>query len=129
VKCAALLKPWALRHDLKTTCCRSHGNNGVIHGHPERHLPGLLNLGFPGIDGDVLIHLLTDVAASQGSSCTSGSFESSHVLRAMGINDDLARASLRFGVGRFNTLDEINRAATAITSTVERAKLATGRDQ
>ncbi len=53
----------------------------VVHGHPTNNLPGLLNIGFQGIDGDVFIHCLKDVAVSQGSSCAAGSFEPSHVLR------------------------------------------------
>lgn len=95
--------------------------NAVIHGHPERNLPGLLNIGFPEIDGDVLIHCLSGVAASQGSSCSAGSFESSHVLRAIGVSDDLARASLRLGIGRFNSEGDIEAAAAAIAFAVQRA--------
>ena len=72
----------------------------VVHGRQDNTLPGLLNLGFPGVDGDDLIHCLKGVAVSQGSSCSSGKLEPSHVLRTLGISDDLARASLRFGVGR-----------------------------
>ncbi len=96
----------------------------VIHGHPERYLPGLLSVGFPNVDGDVLIHFLSDVAASQGSSCSAGSFEPSHVLRAMGVNDSLAGATLRLGVGRFNTNEDISRAAELITTAVEQARKA-----
>jgi cysteine desulfurase len=98
--------------------------DAVVHGHPERRLAGLLNIGFPGIDGDVFIQLLTGVAASQGSSCTTGSFEPSHVLRAIGISDDLARASLRLGVGRFNTAKDIEKAAKLISDAVDRARWA-----
>lgn len=94
----------------------------VIHGHPEHRLPGLLNVGFPETDGDVLIHLLTDVAVSQGSSCTTGAFEPSHVLRAIGVSDDLAKASVRFGVGRFTTEEEVARAVRYVISAVERAR-------
>ncbi len=96
--------------------------NAVFHGHPVRRLPGLLNVGFPEIDGDVFFQLLRGVAASQGSSCSAGSFESSHVLRATGVPDDLARASLRLGVGRFNTETEIERAAELIAAAVCRAR-------
>ena len=97
----------------------------VLHGHPGQQLPGLLNLGFPDVDGDVFIHLLTGVAASQGSSCSAGSFEPSHVLRAMGVSDNLARASLRLGVGRFNTDEDITRAAELIIAAVDQARRAT----
>lgn len=98
--------------------------DATVHGHPDRILPGLLNLGFPGLDGDVFIHLLTGVAASQGSSCSAGSFEPSHVLRAIGVPDELARASLRLGVGRFTSGEEIDRAADLIIATVRRARSA-----
>ncbi len=94
----------------------------VVHGQQGNTLPGLLNLGFPGVDGDDLIHCLKGVAVSQGSSCSSGSFEPSHVLRALGINDDLARASIRMGVGRFTTADEIDQATELIVAAVETLK-------
>ena len=94
----------------------------VVHGHPEKHLPGLLSLGFPDVDGDLLIHFLSDVAASQGSSCSVGSFQPSHVLRAMGVCDSLAGATLRLGVGRFNTNDDIATAAKKVIAAVEQAR-------
>jgi cysteine desulfurase len=96
----------------------------VTHGHPDQQLPGLLNLGFPDVEGDVFIQLLTGVAASQGSSCSAGSFEPSHVLRAIGVSDELARASLRLGVGRFNTAEEIKRAAELIIVAAKQSRLA-----
>jgi len=99
--------------------------DAVIHGDPKEHLPGLLNIGFPDVDGDVFIQLLTGVAASQGSSCSAGSFEPSHVLRAIGVSDSVARASIRLGVGRFNTGDDINRAAELIAAAVSQARRAT----
>ena len=99
--------------------------DALVHGQSQQVLPGLLNIGIPEIDGDVFIHLLTGVAASQGSSCSAGSFEPSHVLRAIGVPDSLARASLRLGVGRFTTADEVDRAAELIVEAVERARQAT----
>lgn len=95
----------------------------VVHGNATVRLPGLLNVGFPGIDGDAFIHLLSGIAVSQGSSCSAGSFEPSHVLRAMGISDQLARASVRLGIGRFNTESDITLAADLITTAVNRARL------
>jgi len=94
----------------------------IMHGPRDNTLPGLLNVGFPGVDGDDLIYCLKGVAVSQGSSCSTGSFEPSHVLRAMGVADDLARASIRMGVGRFTTVHEIDRAATFIIAAVETSK-------
>jgi cysteine desulfurase len=90
----------------------------IVHGHSHCTLPGLLNIGFPGVDGDVLIHALRGVAVSQGSSCSAGSIEPSHVLRALGVSDELARASIRMGVGRFTTADEIDRAADLFVKAV-----------
>lgn len=94
----------------------------IVHGHSSETLPGLLNIGFPGVDGDVLIHSLKGVAVSQGSSCSAGSFEPSHVLRALGVNDELARASIRIGCGRFTLTEEIDQAAELIVAAVERLK-------
>ncbi|MEX1096289.1 MAG: cysteine desulfurase family protein [Planctomycetales bacterium] len=92
--------------------------SAVVHGHPGLTLPGLLNIGFPEVDGDVLIHSLRGVALSQGSSCSAGSFEPSHVLRALGVGDALARASIRMGVGRFSTPEEIDSAAELIVKAI-----------
>jgi cysteine desulfurase len=94
--------------------------SAVVHGHATERLPGLLSVGFPGIDGDVLLHALQGVAVSQGSACSSGSFGPSHVLRAMGVADALARSTLRFGIGRFNTQEEMERAAGMVAQAVAR---------
>lgn len=110
-----------LRDQLQTLL-RAAFSDAVIHGHPDQRLPGLLNIGFLGLDGDVFVQLLRGVAASQGSSCSAGSFEPSHVLRAVGVSDNLARSSLRLGVGRFTTEVEIQKAATLIADAVDRAK-------
>lgn len=91
-----------------------------VHGHPTETIPGLLSVGFQGVDGDVLIHSLQGVAISQGSSCSAGSYEPSHVLRAMGVCDDLAKATVRFGIGRFNAEAEIDRAAELVSRTISR---------
>jgi len=91
----------------------------IVHGPEANGLPGLLNLGFPGIDGDDLINCLKGVAVSQGSSCSARSFEPSYVLRALGIGDELARASIRIGVGRFTTASEVDEAAKRIIAAVQ----------
>jgi cysteine desulfurase len=98
--------------------------NLVVHGDPAENLPGLLNVGFPGIDGDALVFALKRVAVSQGASCSAESFEPSHVLRAIGVSDALARASFRFGVGRFTTEDEIDRAAEFVVEALGRLRQA-----
>jgi len=79
----------------------------MLNGHPTERLPGNLNLGFDFVKGEALLMGLRGVAVSSGSACTSASPEPSHVLRALGIDDELAHGSLRFGLGRFNTPDEV----------------------
>ena len=74
----------------------------------RERLPGNLNLSFADVDGEALMMAMRDVAVSSGSACTSANPEPSHVLRAMGLDEDLARASLRFGLGRFTTAEEID---------------------
>lgn len=86
----------------------------VVHGHPTNSLPGLLSVGFPGVDGDEFLFALRDLAISQGAACTAGSPEPSHVLTALGVGYDLARSSFRFGVGRFTSEEEIGRAASEV---------------
>lgn len=81
-----------------------------LNGHPEQRLPGTLNVSFPGLDVGELLGALPEVAASAGSACASLKAGSSHVLEAMGLADERA-ATLRFGLGRFTTPDEIERAA------------------
>jgi cysteine desulfurase len=93
---------------------RESGCDLVVHGHPVKSLPGLLSVGFPGVDGDQFLFALRDVAISQGAACTSGSPEPSHVLTAMGIGYELARSSFRFGAGRFTTAEEITQAVEEV---------------
>ncbi|MFO0895948.1 MAG: cysteine desulfurase family protein [Pirellulales bacterium] len=87
-----------------------------------RRLPGNLNVGFPGVDGEALLLEMRDVAVSSGAACTSVSPEPSHVLRALGLDDDLVRASLRFGLGRGTTAEEIDFTIGAVVDAVERLK-------
>jgi len=76
-------------------------------GHPERRLPGNLNACFTGVDADAILVGLHEIALSTGSACASGSGEPSHVLRALGLPDALARSALRIGIGRGNTAEEL----------------------
>jgi cysteine desulfurase len=95
---------------------------GGIHlnGHPTQRLPGNLNLSIDGIDGQaLLLGLQPTIALSSGSACTSAKLAPSHVLKAIGRSDPLAYASLRFGIGRFNTLEDIDRAATTTFNTIQ----------
>ena len=93
-----------------------------LNGHPTDRLPGNLNLSFVDVDGEALMMAMRDVAVSSGSACSAADPEPSHVLRAMGLDEDLARSSLRFGLGRFTTEDEIDFAAGAVASAVERLR-------
>ncbi len=90
----------------------------TINGSMEQRLPGNLNLSFAHVDGEALMMALNDIAVSSGSACTTAAIEPSHVLRAIGISDDLAHSSIRFGIGRFNTDAEIDYVADRIVETV-----------
>lgn len=93
-----------------------------VNGHPTSHLPGLLHLSFGSLDGETLMFALKEVAVSQGSSCTSGSMKPSHVLRAIGLSEEWARGSIRFGIGRFTTEEEIDWASDRVVETVRRVR-------
>jgi cysteine desulfurase len=79
----------------------------TLNGHPGERLPGNLNLSFAFVKGEALLMGLRGVCVSSGSACTSASPEPSYVLRALGVDDELAHSSLRFGLGRFNTAEEV----------------------
>lgn len=85
-------------------------------------LPGNLNCAFPLVNGEALMMNMKDVAVSSGSACTSANPEPSHVLRALGLSEDLTRASLRFGLGRFNTEEEVEFAVQSVAETVRRLR-------
>jgi cysteine desulfurase len=91
-------------------------------GTAERRLPGNLNLSFSGVEGEALLVSMKDVAVSSGSACTSASLEPSHVLTAIGVPADLAHASIRFGVGRWTTEEEIDFAAETAVAAVARLR-------
>jgi cysteine desulfurase len=87
-----------------------------VNGDPEHRLPGNLNLSFPGLTAPELIAACSTVAMSTGSACTSASVEPSYVLRALGLPDALANASIRLGLGRFTTGDEVDFASDALAA-------------
>lgn len=96
--------------------------NGPELDDPALRLAGNLNCSFAGVDGEALMMSMRDLSVSSGSACTSANPEPSHVLRALGISDDLTRASLRFGLGRFNTEAEVDFAVELVSDAVLRLR-------
>ncbi len=93
-----------------------------LNGHPTERLPGNLNLSFAYVEGESLLMGISDVAVSSGSACTSATLEPSYVIRALGINEELAHSSIRFGLGRFNTEEEVDYVTERITKEVRRLR-------
>lgn len=93
-----------------------------INGSMKHRYPGNLNLSFAYIEGESMILAIKDLAVSSGSACTSSSLEPSYVLRSIGVGDELAHTSMRFGIGRFSTEEEIDYAADLILSKIEKLR-------
>ena len=85
-------------------------------------MPGNLNVGFAGVDSDALLMSLHDLALSSGSACTSATVEPSHVLKSLGLDDARIHSALRFGLGRFNTEEEIDYAAGRVIAVVSKLR-------
>ena len=100
----------------------SHLEEVSLNGHPERRLPGTSNLSFAYVEGESLMMGLNEIAVSSGSACTSATLEPSYVLRALGVGDELAHSSIRFGLGRFNTEEEVDYVIQRVKETVERLR-------
>ena len=96
--------------------------NGPRLDRTDWRLPGNLNLTFAGVDGEALMMSIQDLALSSGAACTSANPEPSHVLQALGLSVDEARSSLRFGLGRFNTDEEVAFAAEAVAVAVAKLR-------
>lgn len=96
--------------------------HSIVNGTLESHLPGTLNISFAYVEGESLLMGLKDIAVSSGSACTSASLEPSYVLRAMGLNDELAHSSLRITIGRQTTLEEVDYVADRVKEQVERLR-------
>ena len=94
----------------------------VVNGSEERRYPGNLNLSFGYVEGESLLMGLKEVAVSSGSACTSASLEPSYVLRALGVDEDMAHTSIRFGIGRFTTEEEIDRAVQLTVQQVKKLR-------
>jgi cysteine desulfurase len=90
-----------------------------VNGSLEHRLPGNLNISFAFVEGEAMMMAIKDVAVSSGSACTSASLEPSYVLRALGVGDELAHSSIRFGLGRWTTEDEVDFVADLVVQKVE----------
>ncbi|KAK9367238.1 pyridoxal phosphate-dependent transferase [Lipomyces kononenkoae] len=90
----------------------------IRNGDPDHHYPGCVNVSFAYVEGESLLMALKDIALSSGSACTSASLEPSYVLRALGADDALAHSSIRFGIGRFTTVEEIDYVLNAVRERV-----------
>jgi cysteine desulfurase len=110
--------------DRLQTLLSEHAAPVVVHAAGAARLPNTLNIAFPGLDGEaLLVNLdLANVCCSLGSTCASGSTEIAPIFRAMGVPSEIAKASVRFSVSLFNTLDEINDAAKRIATVVEKLR-------
>jgi cysteine desulfurase len=93
-----------------------------INGSMEHRLPHNINISFAYVEGESLLMGINDVAVSSGSACTSATLEPSYVLKALGVGEDLAHTSIRFGLGRFNTVDEVDYVTGRVVETVERLR-------
>jgi cysteine desulfurase len=93
-----------------------------VNGNMEHHLPGNLNMSFVYVEGESLLMGINDIAVSSGSACTSATLEPSYVLKALGLGDDVAHSSIRFGLGRFNTRAEVDYVADKIIDVVRKLR-------
>jgi cysteine desulfurase len=100
----------------------NHLDHLELNGHPTERLPGNLNVSFAYVEGEALMMAIKNVAVSSGSACTSASLEPSYVLRACGVSEDLAHTSIRFGIGRFNSEDEVDYVGKYVVDQVRRLR-------
>jgi len=97
-------------------------NDVVLNGDGEKRYPGNLNVSFAYVEGESLLMALKDIAVSSGSACTSESLEPSYVLRALGVDVDMAHTSIRFGIGRFTTEEEVDHTIQQVVKHVKRLR-------
>jgi cysteine desulfurase len=116
-----IARTFALRERLRTRI-QDRLPESYLNGHPTERLPGNLNLSFAYVEGEGLMMGIKDVAVSSGSACTSASLEPSYVLRALGVGDELAHSSIRFGIGRFTTQEEVDFVADLVVREVTRLR-------
>jgi cysteine desulfurase len=93
-----------------------------LNGHPTQRHPGNVNLSFAFVEGESMLMGINEIAVSSGSACTSASLEPSYVLRALGVGDDLAHSSIRFGLGRWTTEEEVDYVADKLINVVTRLR-------
>jgi cysteine desulfurase len=93
-----------------------------INGDMEHRVPSNLNVSFAYVEGESLIMALKDMAVSSGSACTSASLEPSYVLRALGLNDELAHSSIRFSFGRFTKVEEIDHVIKVVRNAIDKLR-------
>ncbi len=93
-----------------------------LNGSDSHHVPGIVNISFNFVEGESLVMALKDLAVSSGSACTSASLEPSYVLRALGLEDELAHSSIRFSIGRFTTEDDIDHAVKGVCTAIGRLR-------
>jgi len=110
-----------LRDKLKTRL-EAELDEVYLNGSWEHRLPHSLNLSFAYVEGESLLMGINDVAVSSGSACTSATLEPSYVLKALGLGDDIAHSSIRFGIGRFNTEEEIDYVADKLIHVVKKLR-------
>jgi cysteine desulfurase len=94
----------------------------VVNGNMDHHLPGNLNMSFVYVEGESLLMGINDIAVSSGSACTSATLEPSFVLKALGLGDDVAHSSIRFGLGRFNTKEEVDYVSDKLIDVVSKLR-------
>jgi cysteine desulfurase len=93
-----------------------------VNGHQTKRLPHNLNISFAYVEGEAMLMGLKDIALSSGSACTSATLEPSYVLRSLGVGSDLAHSSIRFGLGRFNTQEEIDFVVDRVVQAVRKLR-------
>jgi cysteine desulfurase len=101
---------------------QSQVTDTFVNGSMEHRLPGNLNISFAYVEGEAMLMGLKDVAVSSGSACTSASLEPSYVLRAVGVAEEMAHTSIRFGLGRFNTEEEVDYVAKLVVGKVNKLR-------
>jgi cysteine desulfurase len=108
--------------DRLTKSIMSRLDETFINGSMEHRLPHSINISFAYVEGESLLMGINDIAVSSGSACTSATLEPSYVLKALGVGEDLAHTSIRFGIGRFNTQEEVDYVADRVVETVTRLR-------